>query len=185
MKVKWQYTYRSFATTASQLKICDFSGETFNLKCYTFLWVQRRHNRSPAASFANCVMTLYLLKVHLPTFLSIPIILKCQILSCDTLVANERYTLPCENSQRSVCISCTFTVNLSNYVYSWTTVQKDQSMHLVCKWTVVSVLFFLSRQPKGHNIQGQRYTTPCLATTRVLQLNTIWWHSASYLISFL
>jgi len=35
--------------------------------------VQRRHNCSPAASFVNCVMTLYLLKVHLQTFLSIPI----------------------------------------------------------------------------------------------------------------
>jgi len=36
-------------------------------------------------------MTLYLLKVHLLTFLSIPITQKCQILSCDALVANERY----------------------------------------------------------------------------------------------
>jgi len=53
-----------------------------DLKCYNFLWVQRRHNCSPAASFANCVMTLYLLKVHLQTFLSIPITQKCQILSC-------------------------------------------------------------------------------------------------------
>ena len=61
------------------------------LKCYNFLWVQRRHNCSPAASFANCVMTLYLLKVHLQTFLSMPITQKCQILNCDTLVANERY----------------------------------------------------------------------------------------------
>ena len=61
------------------------------LKCYTFLWVQRRHNCSPAASFVNYVMTLYLLKVHLQTFLSIPITQKCQILSYDTLVANERY----------------------------------------------------------------------------------------------
>ena len=43
------------------------------LRCYNFLWVQRRHNCSLAASFANCVMTLYLLKVHLQTFLSIPI----------------------------------------------------------------------------------------------------------------
>ena len=60
------------------------------LKCYNFLWVQRRHNCSPAASFANCVMTLYLLKVHLQTFLSIPITQKYQILSCYTLVANER-----------------------------------------------------------------------------------------------
>ena len=61
------------------------------LKCYTFLWVQQRHNCSPAAGFANSVMTLYLLKAHLQTFLSIPITQKCQILSCGTLVANERY----------------------------------------------------------------------------------------------
>jgi hypothetical protein len=60
--------------------ICDNSVTTQNLwffqenllkvlKCYTFLWVQRWHNCTPAASFANCVMTLYLLKVHLQTFL--------------------------------------------------------------------------------------------------------------------
>jgi hypothetical protein len=36
-------------------------------------------------------MTLYLLKVHLQTFLSIPITKKCQILSCDTLVASDQY----------------------------------------------------------------------------------------------
>jgi hypothetical protein len=64
------------------------------LKCYNFLWVQRRHNCFPAASFANCVITLYLLKVHLQTFLSIPVTQKCQIFSCDTLVANERYVFP-------------------------------------------------------------------------------------------
>jgi hypothetical protein len=63
------------------------------LKCYNFLWVQLRHNCSPVASFANCVMTLYLLKVHLQTFLSIPISQKCQILSWCTLVANERYDI--------------------------------------------------------------------------------------------
>ena len=51
------------------------------LKCYNFLWVQRRHNCSPAASFANCVMTLYLLKVHLKTYLSKPVTQKRQILS--------------------------------------------------------------------------------------------------------
>ena len=61
------------------------------LKC---LWVQRRHNCSPAASFANCLMTLHLLKVCLQTFLSIPITQKCQILSCDTLVVKERYHSP-------------------------------------------------------------------------------------------
>jgi len=35
-------------------------------------------------------MTLNLLKVYLQTFLFIPVTQKCQILSCDTLVANER-----------------------------------------------------------------------------------------------
>jgi hypothetical protein len=81
----WLTTYRSFATTVSQLKISDFSGETFKvLKCYTFLWVQRRHNCSPAASFPNCVVTLCLLKVRLQTFLSIPI---------NQFVANERYAV--------------------------------------------------------------------------------------------
>jgi hypothetical protein len=49
-----------------------------DLKCYNFLLVQQRRNCSPAASFANCLMTLYLLKVHLQTFLSIPITQKCQ-----------------------------------------------------------------------------------------------------------
>jgi hypothetical protein len=39
-------------------------------------------------------MTLYLLKVHLQTFLSIPVNKKCQILSCDTLVASERNVVP-------------------------------------------------------------------------------------------
>jgi hypothetical protein len=43
------------------------------LKCYNFPWVQWRHNCFPAASFASCVMTLYLLKVLLQTFISIPI----------------------------------------------------------------------------------------------------------------
>jgi len=38
-------------------------------------------------------MTLYLFKVYLQTFLSIPITQKCQILSCDTLIANERHVV--------------------------------------------------------------------------------------------
>jgi hypothetical protein len=36
-------------------------------------------------------MTIYLLKVHLRKFLSIPTTQTCQILSCDSPVANERY----------------------------------------------------------------------------------------------
>jgi hypothetical protein len=67
------------------------------LKCYNFLWVQWRHNCSSAASFANCGMTLYLFKVHLQTYLSIPITQKYQILSCDTFVTNERYDLQCQH----------------------------------------------------------------------------------------
>ena len=46
--------------------------------------------QAQAASFANCVMTLYLLKVRLQTFISMLITQKWQILSFDTLVANER-----------------------------------------------------------------------------------------------
>jgi len=39
-----------------------FSGEAFKgfWSAKFFVWVQRRHNCSPAASFANCVMALYL-----------------------------------------------------------------------------------------------------------------------------
>jgi hypothetical protein len=43
------------------------------LKSYNFVWVQRRQNCSPAASFVNSVMRLYLLKVHLQTFFSVQI----------------------------------------------------------------------------------------------------------------
>ena len=73
------------------------------------LRVQRQHNCSPAASFANCVMTLYLLKVHLQMFLPIPITQKCQIMSCNTLVTNERYGLPVTARQRiQFDLSCIF-----------------------------------------------------------------------------
>jgi hypothetical protein len=72
------------------------------LKCYNFLRVQRRHNCSPAGSFSNCVTTLYLLNVRLQMFLSIPIIKKFQILSCDTLVTNEPYV----TCQVVPCVMC-------------------------------------------------------------------------------
>jgi len=94
------------------------------LKCYNFPWVQRRHNCSPAVSFANCVMALYLLKVHLQTFLSIPITQKYQILSCDTLVANERYTeCPRRNGQNfgRVFLMLNYTdITQNTYIQSWT-----------------------------------------------------------------
>ena len=76
-------------------KLVIFQEKGLNvLKCYTFLWAQRQHNCSPEASFTICFMTLYLLKVHLKMYISTPITQKCQILSCDTLVANERYFRP-------------------------------------------------------------------------------------------
>ena len=71
-------------------------------KCSNILRAQRRHNCSPAASFANCVVTPYLLKVHLQTLLSIQITQKCQILSCDTLVASERY-VPLAGAVVTIC----------------------------------------------------------------------------------
>jgi hypothetical protein len=75
-------------------KFVIFQGKSLNaLMCYNFLWVRRRHNSSPAVSFANCVMTLCLLRLHLQTFLSILTTKKYRILSCDNLVPNERLIL--------------------------------------------------------------------------------------------
>jgi len=54
-----------------------------------------------AASFANCVMTLYLLKVHLQKFPSILITQKCQISSCDRILLGVRYTGPQSRSGRN------------------------------------------------------------------------------------
>jgi hypothetical protein len=97
-KISLIYDNSATTTTLSQLQQCHNSKSVIFqekllkvLKCYNFLWPQRRQNCSPTARFANCVMTLYLLKVHLQTFLSIRITQKWQILSCDTLVANEWY----------------------------------------------------------------------------------------------
>jgi hypothetical protein len=94
----WISSYRHIAHLPQQChnsKLVIFQERFLKvLKCYNFLWVQRRHNCPPAASFTNCVMTLYLLKAQLQTFLSIQVTQKCQILSCDTLVANERYIVP-------------------------------------------------------------------------------------------
>jgi hypothetical protein len=57
-------------------------------------------------------MTLYLLKVHLQTFLSTPITQKCQILSCDTLVANERCVC-------HLTLTATFPCYFSFLKYTW------------------------------------------------------------------
>jgi hypothetical protein len=76
----------------SQLKISDFSGETFKdlevlYFCMSAMTTQLLAQRLVLQT------ALCLLKVHLQMFLSLPIIQKCQILSCDTLVANERFIL--------------------------------------------------------------------------------------------
>ena len=84
--VSQQQCHNNVTTTVSQQQCHNSKFVIFQqriikvLKCYNFLWVQRRHSCSPAASFANCVMTLYLLQVHQQTFLSVPINKKCQIL---------------------------------------------------------------------------------------------------------
>ena len=74
--------------------------------------MQRRHNCSPAVSFANSVMTLYLLKVHLQTFLSVPITQKCQILSCDILVANKRNVNIIDTRGQKHCTFWFWSVNI-------------------------------------------------------------------------
>jgi hypothetical protein len=62
--------YRSFATIVTQPKICDFSGEIFKTFWSSKIFYECNDNTncSQAESFANCVMTLYLLKVQLQTF---------------------------------------------------------------------------------------------------------------------
>jgi hypothetical protein len=71
----------------SQLKISDISGETFKGFEVLYFSMSAKTTELPSSGeFANCIMTLYLLKEHLQTFLSIPMTQKCQNLSCDTLL---------------------------------------------------------------------------------------------------
>jgi hypothetical protein len=65
-------------------------------------------------------MTLYLLKVHLQTFFSIPITQKFQILSCDTLVANERYVTHIQHWSWCMCQL------LQRTIYSTTTTGRNK-----------------------------------------------------------
>ena len=61
----------------------------------------------PVANFAKCVMTLYLLKLKLQTFLSIPITQKCQIFSLDTHV------------KRWICYICVLRLILRPAITLW------------------------------------------------------------------
>ena len=121
------------------------------LKRYAFLWAQRRHNCFPAASFTNCIMTLYLLEVHLQSFLSIPITQKCQILICDTFVENERYVL-----RRWVQVSGNHTVNTSCLHARWvqrTIIWKQMciSRAVVCIQLIVKKYFQDPRWGYSHS----------------------------------
>jgi len=103
------------------------------LKCYNFLWVQWWNNCSPAASFANCVMTLDLLKVHLQTFLPIPTTQKFHTLSCDTIVANEQYMLT-KTHNKKPCINYNFNGPPHVIGQSRTHIQPvSQKLNITCK----------------------------------------------------
>ena len=81
--------YRSFATTVSQLKICDFSGEMFKGSEVLL--------SAMSAAMTQLLSSSEFCKLHCDTIpvqiasanVSIPVTQKCQILSCDTLVSNE------------------------------------------------------------------------------------------------
>jgi hypothetical protein len=81
----------AFATTVSQPKICDFSGETF--KGFEVLQFSTSATTQLLSSSEFCELRYDTIPVKSAssnvTF--IPKTQKCQILSCDPLVANERY----------------------------------------------------------------------------------------------
>jgi len=117
--------------------------------------VQRRHNCSPAASFANCI-TLYLLKVHLQTFLSIPIAKKkWQILSCDAFVANER----------CVC-------NLARYNHDIRIVQFVQ-LHYICP-KIISI--FSYNQQTDNQYHNSTYHSSLSVQSTLLHVSTLSCH---------
>jgi hypothetical protein len=85
-------TYRSFVTTLSQQKMCDFSGETFKgFEVPQFSMSATMTQLFSSGEFCKPHYDTVPVKMHLQTFLSLPITQKFQILSCDTLVTNERY----------------------------------------------------------------------------------------------
>ena len=140
------FPIRSLRQQSHNSKYVIFQEKRFKvLKCQNFLWVQRRHNCSPAASFANCVMTLYRLKVHLQTFLSIPITQKMANFELwHSFVANERYALTVpyfgptiltrrrsgalQDSARFVRMIRPFTVLCCNNGVGWQWIQHDRPM---------------------------------------------------------
>jgi hypothetical protein len=53
---------RSFAANVTTQNLWFLRRNVQRFWSAVIFWVQRRHNCSPAASFANCFMTLHLLK---------------------------------------------------------------------------------------------------------------------------
>ena len=89
-------------------------------------------------------MALYLLKVHLQTFLSTPVTQKCQILSCDTLVANERY---------NVCVWRQLSLEVSKFQY-FKAIQNE-----------VTVCNKANMRQYNYNAKGQKNDVDCTRLT--------------------
>ena len=106
------YIYRSFATTVSQLKMCDSSGETFKdfevLKCSMSATTTQLPPQT--GSFEKCIMTLYLLEVDLQTFLSITVTQKCHPHRTHDLRSRSQDHHPSKNSVQKT-IFCNSTSN--------------------------------------------------------------------------
>ena len=83
------------------------------LKCYNFLSATTTQLPS-SGQFCKLRYDTIPLKVHLQTFLSIPVTQKCQILSCDTLVANERYVLLDDGPFRPKHVARKFRISIMN-----------------------------------------------------------------------
>jgi len=104
------WLYRSVATTVSQLKICDFSGETFKgfeVLCFS-VSATTTQLLSSGQFFILRYDTIPVKKCICKRFFLYQYLGICQSLSCDTLVANERHALLGEH------IACVFTAHGSN-----------------------------------------------------------------------
>jgi hypothetical protein len=95
-------------------------------------------------------MTLYLLEVLLQTFLSITITQKCQILTCDTVVASERHDQVTVPSRYRCAKAPTYGQKLilpHYFIFHFT----KKNFNLDAKSTVqVSTVSWLSQRPSQH-----------------------------------
>jgi len=76
----------------SELKICDFSGETFKGFEVSYFSMHARMTQLLASGkFCKLLYDTVPVRSDLQMFLSIPVTQKCHILSCDTLFTNVGY----------------------------------------------------------------------------------------------